>query len=113
MMTIYSLYDNFFSFPIEKSLNTIWFYQTSFLFFIGLFGVFLSRKNLIILIMCIEIMLLAVNFNLICFSVFLDDLIGEMFALFILTIGASESAIGLALIVSYYKMYETVKFSIF
>jgi NADH-quinone oxidoreductase subunit K len=90
--------------------NTIWFISTLVLFLIGIFGVILSRKNVIILLMSLELLLLALNINFICFSVLLDDLIGELFTFCLLTIGASESAIGLALIVSYYKNYTNKKY---
>jgi NADH-quinone oxidoreductase subunit K len=76
------------------------------LFALGMCGVFLSRKNVILTIMSLEIMLLAVNFNLLFFSTYLDDVIGHMFILFVLTVGASESAIGLSLVIAYYKHYE-------
>nr|YP_009370763.1 NADH dehydrogenase subunit 4L [Eukaryota sp. BB2]AQL10450.1 NADH dehydrogenase subunit 4L [Eukaryota sp. BB2] len=90
--------------------DIIWVYYSISLFVIGACGVFLSRRNIIILIMSIEIMLLAINFNFICFSIFLDNLLGEMLSLFLLTVGASESAIGLALVVSYYKTFEQYSF---
>lgn len=76
------------------------------MFLIGVFGVFVRRKNVLILLMSLELMLLGININFICFSLFFDDFVGEIFSLFLLTVGASESAIGLALIVSYYKNYE-------
>jgi NADH-quinone oxidoreductase subunit K len=78
------------------------------LFFIGLCGIMLNRKNIIIMLMSIELMLLAVNFNFIIFSVFLDDVVGQIFAFFILTIAAAESAIGLAILVIYYRVRGTV-----
>ena len=69
---------------------------------IGIIGIFLNRKNLIVILMCIELLLLAVNINLVSFSVFLNDLNGQIFTLFILTVAAAEAAIGLAIIaVSY------------
>lgn len=74
------------------------------LFLIGLSGIFLNRKNIIILLMSIELMLLAINFNFIVFSVFLDDVVGQLFALLILTVAAAESAIGLAILVIYYRI---------
>jgi len=80
---------------------------TSFLLFVfGMCGVFLSRKNVILTIMSLEVMLLAVNFNLVFFSTYLDDVVGHMFTLFVLTVGASESAIGLSLVITYYKQYN-------
>jgi NADH-quinone oxidoreductase subunit K len=78
------------------------------LFLIGLSGIFLNRKNIIILLMSIELMLLAINFNFIIFSVFLDDILGQLFALLILTVAAAESAIGLAILVIYYRIRGTI-----
>ena len=73
------------------------------LFTLGIFGIFLNRKNVIIILMSIELMLLAVNINLVPFSVFLGDLIGQVFALFVLTVAAAEAAIGLAILVVYFR----------
>jgi len=78
------------------------------LFLIGLSGIMLNRKNIILMLMSIELMLLSVNFNFIIFSFFLDDLIGQIFALFILTVAAAESAIGLAILLIYYRIRGTV-----
>lgn len=78
------------------------------LFLLGISGIFLNRKNVIIMLMSIELMLLAINFNFIIFSVYLDDLMGQMFALFILTVAAAESAIGLAILVVYYRIRGTI-----
>ena len=73
------------------------------IFTIGIVGIFLNRKNLIVILMCIELLLLAVNINLVSFSIFLNDLNGQIFTLFILTVAAAEAAIGLAIIVLYYR----------
>ncbi|HZD25946.1 MAG TPA: NADH-quinone oxidoreductase subunit NuoK [Alphaproteobacteria bacterium] len=73
------------------------------LFTIGVFGIFLNRKNVIIILMSIELMLLAVNVNLVAFSVFLQDLVGQIFAMFVLTVAAGEAAIGLAILVTYFR----------
>ena len=73
------------------------------LFTLGMFGIFLNRKNVIIIMMSIELMLLAVNINLVSFSVFLNDLVGQIFALFVLTVAAAEAAIGLAILVVYFR----------
>ena len=78
------------------------------IFTIGIVGIFLNRKNIIVILMCIELILLAVNINLVSFSVFFNDLIGQIFALFILTVAAAEAAIGLAIIVIYYRNTGTV-----
>jgi len=78
------------------------------LFLIGIWGIFLNRKNIIIMLMSIELMLLAVNLNFVVFSVYLDDLVGQVFALFVLTVAAAESAIGLALLVVYYRVRGTI-----
>lgn len=78
------------------------------LFLFGLSGIFLNRKNIIILLMSVELMLLSINFNFIIFSVFLDDILGQLFALLILTVAAAESAIGLAILVIYYRVRGTI-----
>jgi NADH-quinone oxidoreductase subunit K len=73
------------------------------LFTIGVFGIFLNRKNVIIILMSIELILLSVNLNMVAFSSFLNDLVGQVFALFILTVAAAEAAIGLAILVVFYR----------
>ncbi len=73
------------------------------LFTIGVLGIFLNRKNVIVILMSIEIILLAVNINLIAFSTHLNDIVGQVFALFILTVAAAEAAIGLAILVVYFR----------
>lgn len=78
------------------------------LFLLGMWGIFLNRKNILIMLMSIELMLLAVNLNFLVFSVSLDDLIGQIFALLILTVAAAESAIGLALLVVYYRVRGSI-----
>ena len=78
------------------------------LFAIGIFGIFLNRKNVIIILMAIELMLLAVNINLVAFSVELGDLVGQVFAMFVLTVAAAEAAIGLAIRVVYYRNRGTI-----
>ena len=73
------------------------------LFTLGIFGIFLNRKNVIIILMSIELMLLAVNINLVAFSASLQDLVGQVFAMFVLTVAAAEAAIGLAILVVYFR----------
>ena len=73
------------------------------LFTLGIFGIFLNRKNVIIILMSIELILLAVNLNLVAFSAFLGDLVGQIFAMFVLTVAAAEAAIGLAILVVYFR----------
>ena len=73
------------------------------LFALGLFGIFINRKNVIIILMSIELMLLAVNINFVAFSTHLQNLTGQIFALFVLTVAAAEAAIGLAILVVYYR----------
>ena len=73
------------------------------LFTIGVFGIFLNRKNVIIILMSIELILLAVNINFVAFSVFMGDLAGQIFAMFILTVAAAEASIGLAIVVVYFR----------
>ena len=75
----------------------------SIIFTIGIIGIFLNRKNVIIILMSIELILLAVNINLVSFSIYLQDLTGQVFTMFILTVAAAEAAVGLAIIVIYYK----------
>ena len=78
------------------------------LFVIGIFGIFLNRKNVIILLMSIELMLLAVNINLVAFSAYLADLTGQVFTLFVLTVAAAEAAIGLAILVCFFRNRGTI-----
>ena len=78
------------------------------LFLLGIWGIYLNRKNIIIMLMSIELMLLAVNLNFLFFSVYLDDSVGQIFALLVLTVAAAESAIGLALLVVYYRVRGTI-----
>jgi|TARA_B100001248_G_scaffold236150_1_gene199377 NADH-quinone oxidoreductase subunit K len=73
------------------------------LFTLGIFGIFLNRKNVIIILMSVELMLLAVNINLVAFSAYAGDLVGQIFALFILTVAAAEAAIGLAILVVFFR----------
>ena len=75
----------------------------SIIFAIGIAGIFLNRKNVIIILMSIELILLAVNINLVSFSIYLQNLVGRVFTMFILTVAAAEAAVGLAIIVIYYK----------
>jgi len=79
------------------------------LFLIGVLGLVLNRKNILITLMSIELMLLAVNLNFVIFSIYLDDIAGYVFVLFILTIAAAESAIGLAILTIYYKLKNTIR----
>ena len=78
------------------------------IFTTGVIGIFLNRKNVIVILMSIELILLAVNINLVSFSIFLNDLNGQIFTLFILTVAAAEAAIGLAIIVTYYRNTGTI-----
>ena len=78
------------------------------LFVIGIFGIFLNRKNIIILLMSIELMLLSVNLNFIAFSHYLDDLAGQVFVFFILTVAAAEAAIGLAILVVLFRNRRSI-----
>ena len=78
------------------------------LFVIGIFGIFLNRKNIIILLMSIELMLLAVNINFVAFSAHLQDLAGQVFTLFVLTVAAAEAAIGLAILVCFFRNRGTI-----
>ena len=78
------------------------------LFTLGIFGIFLNRKNVIIILMSIELMLLAVNINFVAFSAYLHDLVGQVFAMFVLTVAAAEAAIGLAILVVYFRNRGTI-----
>jgi|TARA_B110000971_G_C19787186_1_gene398077 NADH-quinone oxidoreductase subunit K len=78
------------------------------LFILGIWGIFLNRKNIVIMLMSIELMLLAVNLNFIIFSVYLDDILGQVFSIFILTVAAAESAIGLSILVIYSRIKGTL-----
>jgi len=73
------------------------------LFTLGVFGIFLNRKNIIVILMSVELILLAVNINLVAFSTFSGDLVGQVFALLVLTVAAAEAAIGLAILVAFYR----------
>ncbi|HTS91392.1 MAG TPA: NADH-quinone oxidoreductase subunit NuoK [Stellaceae bacterium] len=78
------------------------------LFTLGILGIFINRKNVIIILMSIELMLLAVNINFVAFSHFLHDLVGQVFAMFVLTVAAAEAAIGLAILVVYFRNRGTI-----
>ena len=84
-------------FPIQLFTNTL-------LFLIGTFGILLNRRNIIIILRCIELVLLSVNLNFVIFSVYLDDFYGQIFSLFVLTVAAADSAIGLAILILYYRI---------
>ena len=79
------------------------------IFTIGVVGIFLNRKNVIVILMSIELILLAVNINLVAFSIFINYLSGQIFTLFILTVAAAEAAIGLAIIVVYFRNSDTIR----
>ena len=78
------------------------------IFTVGIFGIFLNRKNVIVILMSIELILLSVNINLVAFSTFLGDLVGQVFALLVLTVAAGEAAIGLAILVTYFRNRGTI-----
>jgi len=79
------------------------------LFTIGIFGIFLNRKNVIVILMSIELILLSVNINLVAFSSYLHDLVGQIFAMFVLTVAAAEAAIGLAILVVYFRRRGSIE----
>ena len=89
-------------FSIQLTVNFL-------LFITGLIGMVINRSNILIILMCIEMMLLSLNLNFIVFSVYFDDLYGQLFSLFILTVAAAESAIGLAILTVYYKLKNTIQ----
>jgi len=78
------------------------------LFCIGLGGIVSNRTNLLIILICIEVVLFSIDLNFVIFSVYLDDIVGMVFALFVLTVASSESAIGLAIVVVYYRLQNTI-----
>lgn len=78
------------------------------LFVLGVMGIFINRKNVIVILMSVELILLAVNINLVGFSAFMNDLVGQIFAMFVLTIAAAEAAIGLAILVIYFRNRGTI-----
>ena len=78
------------------------------LFVMGILGIFINRKNVIIILMAIELILLSVNLNLVAFSAYLHDLVGQIFAMFVLTVAAGEAAIGLAILVIYFRGRGTI-----
>nr|YP_009485469.1 NADH dehydrogenase subunit 4L [Halamphora coffeaeformis]AVR57533.1 NADH dehydrogenase subunit 4L [Halamphora coffeaeformis] len=82
---------------------------TAIVFFIGLFGVILNRKNVLTILMSLELLLLGINLNFAALSVYLDDVVGHIFVLFILTIAAAESAIGLAIITIFYRLKNSIE----
>ena len=82
---------------------------TSILFFIGLLGIIINRKNILIIIMSIELLLLSINLNFAIFSIYLDDIVGQIFVIFILTVAAAESAIGLAIITAIYRLKNSIE----
>ena len=79
------------------------------LFTIGVFGIFVNRKNVIVILMSIELILLAVNINLVAFSAFLHDVAGQIFAMFVLTVAAAEAAVGLAIVITVYRLRHTIQ----
>ena len=79
------------------------------IFTVGVVGIFLNRKNVIVILMSIELILLSVNINIVAFSIFINDLSGQIFTLFILTVAAAEAAIGLAIIVVYFRNSDTIR----
>lgn len=83
--------------------------MTAIVFFIGLFGVILNRKNILTILMSIELLLLGINLNFAALSIYLDDIIGHIFVIFILTIAAAESAIGLAIVTIFYKLKNSIE----
>lgn len=89
-------------------MNINYFIVNFFLFCLGLFGIILNRQNVIIILMSIELLLLSINLNFIYFSVFIDDIIGQVFSLLILTVAAAESAIGLSIMILFFKIRKNI-----
>jgi NADH-quinone oxidoreductase subunit K len=82
-----------------------------FLFLISMLGIAFNRRNILVILMCIELSLLSINLNFILFSIYFDDLYGQLFSFFILTVAAGESAVGLAIIIIYYRVRGTISMS--
>lgn len=78
------------------------------LFFLSVFGIFITRKNIIMTLVCLEILFFAVNLNFIIFSVYLDDLFGQLFALYVIAVAGAEAAVGLALLIAFYKLRRII-----
>jgi len=90
-------------------MNFLAFFFISFcLFFIGLFGIFINRKNVLTVIICIELILLSVNLNLLLSAFYLDDILGQIFVILILTVASAETSIGLAILIIYYRLRGTI-----
>jgi NADH-quinone oxidoreductase subunit K len=89
------------------SLNTL-ITASTVIFFLGVVGLLLNKRNLLIILMAVELMLLGLNLNFIFFSIYLDDILGQIFALYVLTVAAAESAIGLAILTLYYRDKQTI-----
>ena len=90
---------------------TIIFFKLLVIFFIGTCGIFLNRKNILILIMCIELLLLSINFNFLVSSVYMDDRVGQIISVFILTVAAAETSIGLAILICFYRLKGSIAIS--
>ncbi len=89
--------------PLEYYLSV-----SAILLVIGVFGIFLNRKNVIIILMSLELILAAVNINFVVFSVFLNDMVGQIFTMFVLTVAAAEASIGLAILVCFYRLRSSI-----
>ena len=89
--------------PLEYYLSV-----SAILLVIGVFGIFLNRKNVIIILMSLELILAAVNINFVAFSVFLSDMVGQIFTMFVLTVAAAEASIGLAILVCFYRLRNSI-----
>lgn len=87
----------------------VFFCYNCILFLIGLVGIVLNRKNILVTLMCIELMLLALNLNWVTASIYTDDILGQIFCLFILTVAAAESSIGLAILICYYRTFGSIR----
>lgn len=102
MVLILNYKINFFLF--FKKIMIKYFFISSIIFFIGILGLFLTRRHIILLLLCIELIFLAISYNFLIFSVFLDDLLGQFYVLCVLTVAAAESSIGLAILVIFYRL---------
>ena len=88
---------------VSMAVTTGLLFLAAILFTIGVFGIFVNRKNIIVILMSVELILLAVNINLVAFSAYLHDVVGQVFAMFVLTVAAAEAAVGLAILVTFFR----------
>lgn len=99
---------NFLELELYNNLYILLLTTALIVFIVGLSGIFLTRKNIIMVLICIELLLLSINFFLVLFSIYLDDITGYFFAFFILTIGAAEASIGISILIVFYRLRQNI-----